>query len=66
MIDSKTKAKVITDEIIITVQEEFPDFQERVRQLLELGKIEDREEFIDAYKSITGASDFDLPEEIFL
>ena len=56
--------KVVDNEIEIATTGEFPDLQRRLKRLETLRKISDPKKFKSMYKSITGATDWDLPDEL--
>jgi len=57
--------RIVDDEIQVAKDEGFLD-EKRLMQLRQMRTIDDPTKFIQAYKRVTGATDWDLPDELYV
>ena len=58
------KNKIIEDEIEIAKKEDFPNLKNYLKRIEKMKTIDNPKKFITAYKRLTGATKWDLPDEL--
>ena len=56
--------KIIDNEVKIAKDEDHPDLKKKLKSLNDLRSVKDIKTFVSKYKRITGASKYDLPDEL--
>lgn len=61
----RIQKKFVDNEIKISIDEDFPNRESYIKRALKLGLERDPKKFVRGWRKLTGATQFDVPNELY-